>query len=209
MPVRAVIFDFGGVLCFHPSPQKVARAARFCGISPQRFLQAFWGPHRVEYDAGRLDSAGFWQEASRRADIAFEPAALPELVRMEVDFWSDFDQRVFAWVRRLRIQGIRTAVLSNLPRPLGEALKRAPGFLDPFDHITFSYELGCVKPERAIYEHAWHGLSIAPGEALFLDDRPENVEGARKAGLHADLYPSWQDFWAQKPEERYSLPLPS
>src|SRR5262249_31340595 len=110
-----------------------------------------------------------------------------------------------AWIRALRSQGVRTAVLSNLPRPLGERLRATPGFLDPFDHVTFSYELNLVKPQREIYEDATRGLGVAPEDTLFLDDRPNNVEGAQAAGLRAELYRSWEDFWANGACQRHGL----
>ena len=99
----------------------------------------------------------------------------------------------------MRAAGYRTAILSNLPRPLGEELRATPGFLDPFDHVTFSYELRKVKPQPEIYLDAIRGLGIEPSEALFLDDRPDNVEGAHAVGLRALLYSTWEDFVARRP----------
>jgi len=194
MPVRAVIFDFGGVLCFFPTDQQIDHAAKFCGISSGTFLRSFWGPHRVEYDAGRLEPAEYWRIFGTHAGVDVS-GRVAELVRIEVDFWSHFDQRIFDWIGELRDRGIRTAILSNLPRPLGERLRAIPGFLDRFDHVTFSYELKLVKPQRKIYEDAIGGLDVAPEDTLFLDDRLDNVEGAKAAGLQGELYKSWEDFW--------------
>ena len=59
-----------------------------------------------------------------------------------------------------------------------------------------------------IYENAIRGLGVASEEALFLDDRQENVEGARAAGLHAELYVTWEDFVQETPA-RYGLPAPA
>jgi putative hydrolase of the HAD superfamily len=128
---------------------------------------------------------------------------------MDVALWNRFDQRILTWVRRLRESGYRTAILSNLPRPLGESLRARPGFLEHFDHVTFSYELGLVKPQPEIYEHAVDGLRVSAGETLFLDDRPNNIEGAAEAGLHAFLYRDWDGFLAADPATRYGLPEPA
>ena len=64
-----------------------------------------------------------------------------------------------------------------------------------------------VKPQREIYNHAVRGLDLAPGETLFLDDRTENVEGAKDAGLHAELFTTWENFVDRTPA-RYGLPKP-
>jgi putative hydrolase of the HAD superfamily len=130
------------------------------------------------------------------------------MIEFEIEFWSRYDDRVFAWINQLRAAAIRTGILSNLPRPLGERLRDTEGFLDHFDHVTFSYELAMVKPQRAIYEHAIRGADVAPEESLFLDDRPENVEGAVQAGMQAELFTTWEDFVIEMPA-RYGLPSPA
>jgi putative hydrolase of the HAD superfamily len=205
MNIRAVIFDFGGVLCFPPTEAQVARAAQACRLPVTDFLMAFWG-HRIQYDAGQIEPAAYWHAVAGSAGTRFEDAIIPVLVRHEIDFWSRFDERLLGWIRDLRGAGIRTGILSNLPRPLGEELRARPGFLEQFDHVTFSYELAMVKPEPGIYEHAVAGLKVAPQEALFLDDRPDNVEGARSAGLHAQVYSGWEDFTRGGLATRYGLP---
>lgn len=205
MNIRAVIFDFGGVLCFPPTEQQIAEAATLCGLNAEEFLGAFWKKRRA-YDRGH-DPAPYWQDIAAVGGHVFDDAMIAEMVRREIDFWMRFDERVLRWVEQLRAAGFETAILSNLPRPLGEALRAAPGFLDHFDHVTFSYELGVIKPERDIYEHAIRGLGAAPARTLFLDDRVENVEGARAAGLHAVLFTTWEDFIARECT-RLGLPEP-
>jgi FMN phosphatase YigB (HAD superfamily) len=61
-----------------------------------------------------------------------------------------------------------------------------------------------VKPQREIYDDAVRGVGVAPGDALFIDDRSENIEGAQAAGLLAELYSTWEDF--TDVPGRYSLP---
>jgi len=129
------------------------------------------------------------------------------MMRREVDFWGRFDDRVLSWARDLRSSGLRTGILSNLPRTLGERLRSEEGFLDHFDQVTFSYELGVIKPEALIYQHAIAGLGVEAGEALFLDDRPENVEGALAVGMQAVVFDSWEGF-LERDCLRYGLPLP-
>jgi putative hydrolase of the HAD superfamily len=209
MPVRAVIFDFGGVLCFHPSEDRFAPIANLLGISTPELLPLFWA-NRTEYDAGMVDSRAYWTRigdaAGTRAGTHVDEAMLRTLVQYEVELWNNYDRRILGWAAYLRSSGIRTAVLSNLPRALGEALRATPGFLDPFDHVTFSYELKVAKPEAGIYRDAIRGVAVPPSEALFLDDKAENVEGALAVGLQAELYSSWEAFRAEA-SERYKLPM--
>lgn len=205
-PVRAVIFDFGGVLCFHPDEERWRRAAATAGLPVADFMSAFWA-NRIRYDAGLCQPEEYWQAVARTAGTRVDEQRIPELIRVEIELWNQYDLRVLEWAGQLRAAGYRTAILSNLPRPLGEKLRATPGFLDPFDHVTFSYELHKVKPEPGIYLDAVRGLGIEPSEALFLDDRPDNVEGAHAVGLRALLYSTWEDFVAGGRTD-YGLPAP-
>lgn len=206
--IKAVIFDFGNVLCFPPSEEKLERAAADCGLTRQQFWDAFWHP-RLDYDAGKVEPDFYWWAVMSAAGKPFEEEKLPALIRHEVEFWNDFDHRMLAWVDELRSSGIRTAMLSNLPRVLGEALREADGLYSRFDHLTLSYELKAIKPDAAIYQHALEGLGVAPGETLFLDDKAPNVKGARKAGLKAELFTTPEEFVSGRVAEKYGLRPPS
>jgi putative hydrolase of the HAD superfamily len=203
--VRAVIFDFGGVLCFHPTEDRFARIAELLNIPTLRLLEIFWA-HRIEYDAGLLDSRAYWTQVAAAAGKPLDGALLARLGQLEIELWNNFDRRVFAWAAHLQSNGVRTAMLSNLPRSLGEALLATPRLLDPFDHLTLSYRLKIVKPEAAIYHLAAQGAGVAPGEALFLDDKLENVEGARAIGMQAEVYTTWEAF-LDEAAGRYKLPM--
>lgn len=169
------------------------------------FMDAMWVP-RLDYDAGLTEPEQYWRLVLGEG---YDAARLEAMIQGEVAMWNQYDPRVFAWIAQLKAAGLKIGILSNLPRVLGEALRATPGFLDPFDHITFSYELKWVKPQPEIYKHAYEGLGVAPGDALFLDDKAPNIEGALATGLRAELFPSWEEFLAGGAIERYALPAPS
>ena len=58
--IRAVIFDFGGVLCFHPDEPRWRRVAETAGLPVADFMSAFWA-NRIHYDAGLLRAAEYWR----------------------------------------------------------------------------------------------------------------------------------------------------
>lgn len=203
-----MIFDFGGVLCFHPDEPRWRRAAENAGLPVETFKDAFWA-NRIEYDAGRWTPEEYWQAVARATGTHFDESRIPALIRCEIELWNQYDSRVLAWADELRVAGYRTAILSNLPRPLGEELRATPGFLEHFDHVTFSYELRKVKPQPDIYLDAIGGLGVEPTQALFLDDRQDNVEGALAVGLHAQRYSTWKDFLAGRIAQAYDLPVPA
>jgi putative hydrolase of the HAD superfamily len=206
MSIRAVIFDLGNVVCFFPTEAQWADAAQFCSVDVAEFKRVFW-LLRDDYDRGG-DPAGYWLNFARTTGRAFDDAMIAGLVRRDLAFWSHFDTRVLVWADQLRAAGIRTGLLSNLPWPLAHVLRATPEFLDHFDQVTFSCELGVIKPQPEIYRHAIENLQIAPAEGLFIDDRPQNIEGARAVGLRVELFTTWEEFRKQD-LARYGLPEPS
>jgi putative hydrolase of the HAD superfamily len=179
-----VIFDYGGVLVAHQSAQDVAYLAELAGLSPEAFHQVYWSD-RLAYDKGLVSADEYWNDMARRAGTIFTAEQIQKLVDADVESWLKFDASMYTFAKALREQGKRVAVLSNMPLELGEALKsRTQGF-EPFAHLTLSYEVHSVKPEPEIYEHCLAGIGLEPEEALFLDDRIENVRGAQRLGIHA------------------------
>ena len=78
-------------------------------------------------------------------------------------------------------------VLSNAYGDLNKLLAEH-GLLDLFDEVVNSSVEGLTKPDVAVYHLACSRLGVSPQNALFIDDQHANVEGARRAGLHALHY---------------------
>jgi epoxide hydrolase-like predicted phosphatase len=76
-------------------------------------------------------------------------------------------------------------VLSNNWSGLRRAIEEEWQIAGAFDELFISAEIGLVKPDPRLYRLALDRLGVAPGEAVFIDDFPENVQAARQAGLHA------------------------
>jgi putative hydrolase of the HAD superfamily len=51
------------------------------------------------------------------------------------------------------------------------------------DGMILSYEIGAMKPDRAMYEHGLGRFALKPEECVFIDDLPANLEGARSVGI--------------------------
>jgi putative hydrolase of the HAD superfamily len=201
-----VVFDFGNVICFPPAQEKIERAAAEAGLPVDEFLRAMW-KDRLPYDGG-ISPREYWRGVAAHASTEFDDSLIERMVEHEIGFWNAFDARVLDWMKALRGAGFTIGILSNLPHPIAESLRATPGFLEHFDHITFSCDLRLFKPQGAIYEHSFRGLNMAPEETLFIDDKIENVEGARAVGMQAELFTTWEEFVRDVPG-RYGLPFPT
>jgi putative hydrolase of the HAD superfamily len=78
--------------------------------------------------------------------------------------------------------------LNNEARELNEYRFKAFGLREYFDVALTSCHLGLRKPDPAMYQRAIDIVCTPPERILFIDDRPENIAGAEKAGLVAIRY---------------------
>jgi putative hydrolase of the HAD superfamily len=183
-----IIFDYGGVLVQHQTTEDQRRLAEIARIPTGTFTELYWAS-RAAYDKGALSAAEYWLDLAREAGTPPPDAAsIERLTEVDTASWMHFDSVMWEWLKDLRANGKRLAVLSNMPRDLGHALRSRTTRLDAFDQVTLSYEVRSVKPESAIYEHCLEGLNTLPERTLFLDDRIENVQGAEFLGIAATQF---------------------
>jgi putative hydrolase of the HAD superfamily len=172
-------------LVHHQTDAEQARLAALAGVAKDVFTELYWSD-RLDYDKGLLNAAEYWQTLATRAGRrTLTQSMLDELIEVDSQSWMHFDSVMWDWIDQLRGAGKRVAMLSNMPRELGEALKSQTDRLTHFDQVTLSYELHAVKPEPAIYEQCLEGIGTTPGQTLFLDDKIVNVQGAELLGIRA------------------------
>jgi putative hydrolase of the HAD superfamily len=94
-----------------------------------------------------------------------------------------------------------------MPRDLSQYLVAKGGWVSYFHHLTFSCDVGMVKPDPLIYKACLQSLAVTPQETLFLDDLPPNIEGAAKLGIHGVLFDTIEQT-ASRLREQFDLPLP-
>ncbi|HEX4230907.1 MAG TPA: HAD family phosphatase [Bryobacteraceae bacterium] len=184
-----IIFDYGGVLVHHQTAEDQAHLARIAGVELELFPELYWSD-RLGYDIGAVTGTEYWQHLAMRAGTVFTAETIEELTEFDTVAWMQFDQAMFDWVEQLKSTGKRVAVLSNMPRDLGEALQSRTTRFQLFDFVTLSYEVQAAKPDAAIYEHCLGGLGTAGNRTLFLDDRIENIHGAERLGIHGVQFTS-------------------
>lgn len=206
MPIRAVIFDYGMVLSQPADPAAHARLVAISSLPAQALDRAYWR-HRHEYDLG-LTGAQYWSRVAADNGVTFTPQQIEGLIEADVLMWTTVNEEMLAWVMALRNAGLRTAILSNMTHEIMTFLCREHGWLAHFNHLTWSCELGIAKPDPAIYLHTCEKLGVAPAEALFLDDKPENIAAARATGLHALQFTSVDQIRRDLESSEFSDKLP-
>ncbi|OGY59386.1 MAG: hypothetical protein A3B23_03800 [Candidatus Colwellbacteria bacterium RIFCSPLOWO2_01_FULL_48_10] len=182
MQYKALVFDFFGVLSSEVAP------AWFQDHVAGTDLGALKDSYVSPADKGMVSAEKLFDQLSGLSGV---PAAkIPEqwlgLVRINAELLS-FIRESLAGKYKL---GILTNVVSAFFR---EALLRHP-LINAFDAIVVSSEIGHAKPEPEAYTAILKALAVKPHEALMIDDNPENVAGAKAAGMGGILFTSTEQL---------------
>ena len=180
---EAVVFDLGGVL-IDWDPRYLYRTI-FAGddAAMERFLSETATPAwNAEQDAGRT-----WREAID-ALIALHPDRRDLIVAYD-ERWAemlggpiDGTVDVLADLRRI---GIRLAALSNWSAEKFPIARERYGFLDWFETIVISGEVGLAKPDPRIFRHLLERTGLEAESTVYVDDVPANVAVAEELGMTA------------------------
>jgi epoxide hydrolase-like predicted phosphatase len=175
--IRAVLFDFGGVLTEGGTAGSIARIfAKIYGIDEPRICL---DPYRQQLLRGEISDETFLEAINHRH--AGDASATIETFNQCADIFVK-SQPIYRLAQILRQHDIRTGILSNV-FAMSVAKLRGEGFYDGFDPLILSCEEGLAKPEKTIYDAAIKQLDLPAHEILFIDDQPKFLEPAKKLGM--------------------------
>jgi len=211
MQIKTIVFDYGSVLVWPPSTDSCSRIARAAGL-PEGLLMERYFHERTAYDRDTISNIEYWRRVTRGYPAAGNEELLHRLAALDVEIWSEENRAAVDWLPTLKEAGFTLAVLSNMPESFCSALEKRDLWLDTFDHRIFSGRVKLNKPEPAIYKLLLDTISTGSApcrseEVLFLDDLKDNITGARKMGISAELYNVFTGGLAAI-AEKYSLPIP-
>lgn len=187
--IRAVMFDFGGVLYRTPKPQHMRRLLRFFGVrdpGPIAMVTAspLESPLVMDLMTGRLAEQELWSRLAH--DLGIWPALLVFL-RKSGYASRRLNRELSAYLSGLRPR-YRTAILTNAGSDFRATFGRAYALECFVDQLIISAEEGLAKPDTRLYYRALERLGVTAEETVFVDDIPENVSAAQKAGMQAFLH---------------------
>jgi epoxide hydrolase-like predicted phosphatase len=185
MPIKAILFDYGGVLVQLMDETPRQQLADRYGIPLKRIYNLIFDTEAsIQAALGEISMEHHWRAIHEILQIP--PSERVEFVNQ---FWAadGLNRELVETLPALR-EHYRLGLLSNANDDLRQMLTERWQITDQFDDMIISAEVGLLKPDRRIYELAVSRLGVQPDEALFIDDMPVNVEGAQIAGLQAIQY---------------------
>ncbi len=181
----AVIFDVGNVLVdWQPDllyrsliPDDAVRAGFLAEVATKEW--------HFQHDAGRPFAETSAELIARHPDFAEAIAAWGPRFGEQVAPMPGMS----AIVDALHAGGVPLYAITNFSHEFWPPFARDhAAIFDRFAGVVVSGAEKLVKPDAAIYRLALARFGLEPGEALFVDDREDNIAGAAKVGLHTHLF---------------------
>lgn len=192
--MQNIIFDVGQVLV---------------NYDWETYLDGFGFPkEKREKIADAVFRSNVWNERDRSSKK--ESYYVEKMVKAAPEYESDIrevmrrsDETVTktdyadTWVRYLKDKGYHVYILSNYATDTLERTKDKLTFLKYVDGAVFSCQVKQIKPEADIYRTLLNRYHLDPKTSVFLDDRKDNCEAARKMGIHAIQFTSFKQAAAE------------
>ena len=189
--IKCVISDLGKVILFFDNRIFFRKMAEYCPYSARDIAERIhWHRDMIRsFDTGRLEPEDFYREVAHKFEAKIGQDAF---FRIYNDVFS-LNPPVLDILRRLKTRYKRILLSNTDVERFGFIKKKFPEiFL--FDDYVLSYEVGYMKPHPEIYLEALKRARLRAAECVFLDDLPENIEGAQKLGMNAVLYEPQNDL---------------
>ncbi|HEY5983269.1 MAG TPA: HAD family hydrolase [Anaerolineales bacterium] len=184
MPIRALLFDFDGLILDTETPEvqvwKAIYAEHGHEYTAEHWSQIIGGWGMSTFDpaeelgklsAGSLDVDALRSRHRQESNGLIDSSPVMEGVREQLSA-----------ARRL---GLRCAIASSSERAWVEPHLKRLGLIEYFETITTGDDVakGRTKPHPDIYLKALQSLQLGASEALVLEDSPNGVAAAHAAGL--------------------------
>jgi len=190
--IALVLFDLDGVLVAYDHRGRIAHLGKAIGRSAEAVHAAlFESGLESRYDAGLLTTDEYLAQLGTELGASVDRAAWTAARAAAMACTDATCARIAALSAHRDV-----AVLSNNGELVAGMLPDALPQLFPALHgrVFCSGTIGASKPDAAAFLHVLDRLGHLPQRSLFLDDRQQNVDGARAAGLNAERILAPGDF---------------
>jgi len=189
--IKSVISDLGKVIIFFENQIFFEKMSRFCPFSPEEIEEEALKHFEliIYFDTGKITPEEFYKRIITilKADLDYS-----KFYEIYNDVFS-LNPPVLKIMKQLKSKH-RLVLLSNTDvMRFGFVKRKFPEILI-FDAYVLSYEVGLMKPHPNIYIEALKKAHSRPEEAVFIDDREENVQAAFELGIQAVHFKSKTDL---------------
>ncbi len=191
--IRAVLFDFGGVIADEGFLKGLQAIAKENGLDPDEFFRTVDALiYETGYLIGNADEALFWNAVRSRTGVRRTDAELTNEILKRFVLRPD----MIASVDLLRSKGLIVAMLSDQTNWL-EEIDRQTALFRHFDMVFNSFRLHKSKRDASVFRDVCIALGVKTGEALFIDDNSNHIERAQGQGLQTIHFTGMDEYKRQ------------
>jgi glucose-1-phosphatase len=183
--IETIAFDFGNVLGFFDHYRTLGKLTAYTDLSAgEMYLLIFGDDLEDAFESARIDENTFVEEVRRRCRLRCDTALLTSAIE---DIFSP-NQPLCDLLPRLKER--YKLVLGSNTNPIHSRRFRHQfaHWLNFFDALVLSHEIGARKPAGKFYEQVVLAAGCAPDRCVFIDDLQSNVAGAQACGLRGIVY---------------------
>jgi HAD superfamily hydrolase (TIGR01509 family) len=186
-PVKALIFDFDGLIVDSESPGYRAWTEVYeshgCTLPFDKYSACIG-------TIGGFDLHAYLEEQSGRSFDRGELEAACNARWRELVKDQPLLPGIAATLSAARARGLKTAVASSSTRRWVARSLRRFGIFDRFDTICTRDDVSAVKPDPALYFLALERLDVMADEAIAFEDSPNGILAAKGAGIFCVFVPN-------------------
>lgn len=181
------IFDMDDVLYDFDGYARMEALTGITGLPLKELRERWWNQGgEVAAEAGHYSSAEDYLEAFN--DAIGHELSEEQWVAVRGGAMTAFPESIAA-VKRADELGQVTLLTNNGPLTSKHLRTLAPELVPVFgDHLFTSSDYGARKPDPEVFTAVLDRYGIAPANAFFADDLPENIAGAQSLGITSHLF---------------------
>ena len=178
--IDTIIFDFGNIF-INLDFNATQKALQELGIKEWNSeLDAL----NNSYEVGKIDELEFIQGIQKHTNNAELIAIREAWNALLLDFplyRLEFLQMISSKYRLFLLSNTDSTHIDKFEHKVGQSFAR--DFYSCFEKVYFSFEIGKRKPDKNTYKYIISNHNLIPKKTLFVDDKLENIEGAKNVGL--------------------------
>ena len=181
--IKCIVFDWGGVLIENPVEDFATECSKMIGVNVDS-LKIAYSEFASQFERGRIRESKLWNKIGNKLKID---------IGNEYSIWKECFKKIyiprnkiFNLAKQFKQNGYLVSLLSNTEMPAMNFFNEQN--YDMFDYNVFSCIEGFAKPDPELYNILLQKIKTPAQQTLFIDDKLENIETAKKLKMNAIHY---------------------
>lgn len=189
--IKAICFDLDGVYFLNGKSNFITALGEL-GITQDEAKRVFLKSDQMnkQYKLGKMADEQYWSWALAEWKINL---TVQEIIDLLIKGY-EVSEPAAQYVKKARAAGYKTVICSNNFSARIKGLHKRFGFLNDFDVVVLSYEVGSHKPDLEIFKTLVEKSGVNADELVYSDDDETKMDGAKELGINTFVYTGFDAF---------------